>query len=136
MDEIRQTIDLDRLECRFFRAGQMKGSASCGRGRVWLADLPSKNVSKNDILLRHNVLYRTVDGWAFSTPRLRYVDREALLHSDAGYRQQIKLRNGYLVGRGERFEVKLLLKESTFESWRCYGDPVVLKFSKEPVIEL
>lgn len=135
LDEVTNVLDLEGLNVRFYDEGTSKGQANCGAGRVWLKDRPREGVSRHDVLLTSQVTYQTAEGWLLKAPMMKFTQADGLLRSNRGYTKQLPAKRGYYVGSGQAFEIKVRLDKNTFENWTEYGQPVVLKKSKEPVIK-
>lgn len=135
MDQKEDILDLTQLNVKFYDGATSKGQASGGFGRVWLKDRPAEKISSHDVLLREHVLYQTPEGWLLQTPEMRYTSADSMLRSDKGYVQQMPTKDGWLVGRGNRFEIELNLEQKTFKSWTGYGTPAVFDKSKRPELK-
>lgn len=142
MDEKENILDLRRMEVKFFDAGKETGQALAGYARTWLKDRPAEKIATHDMVLSDTVTYKmsdqattgTMRGWVLQTPALRYTSSDATLRSNQGYLKQMPAASGYYIGRGNGFEIKLLLEKSSFETYKEYGDPAVIQKSEKPVI--
>lgn len=134
-DEEENILDLDQLHVQFQDQGKALGELACGGGRVWTSDRPKEQIHAHDMLLQQTVRLQTPERIMLETPEMRYNALESRLWSDKGFKKQLPTRQGYMVGSGDRFDIKLLLDKNTFDYWKEYGNPVVIKKSEKPVLE-
>jgi hypothetical protein len=132
MNEKQKILDLQGLHLQLFNEGKEVGQATCGTGRLWLKERPEEKIARNDVAMGGTVDYRTHDGWILRTPALNFSNADSTLRSDRGYIKQRPMGEGYIVGRGDRFEIKLNLEKSTFEHWNEHGAPAVIEKKTEP----
>lgn len=158
LDEEDQTLDMRNMRVKFFDVDQgttststtktgapptvpvpgtekVKGTANAGTARTWLKDRPEDHAATHDMFLSDKVIYRTNDGWILMTPEMHYTSGDSMLRSDKGYIKQLPLKSGYIIGDGHGFDIKLSLEKNTFESYKEYGNPAVLKKSDKPVLQ-
>lgn len=136
LDESDDVLYMRDIQVDFFNQGQHNGSASSGQGTIWLSDQTASGHLRHDILLTDRVYYEIPGGWILQAPSMSYANLTSTLRGVEGYIKQLKLENGYLVGAGDRFEMKISLQEGTFDSWKEYGNPTILKKTEEPEIVL
>lgn len=134
-DEEENILDMDRLHVEFKDQGKSLGALSCGGGRVWTSDRPKEHINAHDMLLQRTVRLQTPEQIMLETPEMRYNALESRLWSDKGFVKQLPVRRGFMVGQGDRFDIKLLLDQNKFDYWKEYGNPVVIKKSEKPVLE-
>lgn len=135
MDEKENVLDLRQLQARLFDNGKQVGQADAGSGRVWMKARPEEQVGAQDVRFADGVLYRMQKGWLLSTPAMHFSNKQRRVTGDAGYIKQTQIKDGYLVGRGQKFEIGINMENNSFESWREYGKPAVLEKSKKPEIK-
>lgn len=135
LDEQEKLVDIDAIRMRFYHHGALRGTAACGSARLWLSSRPGERIGAQDVMFKQDVTVRTPEGWVLTTDRMRYYHRHELIKSNTGYVKQIALRDGYLVGRGRGFEIRLAAEGGSFQSWYEYGDPATLETSAQAVLE-
>ena len=134
-DQVAEILDLREVKATFFSKGTKIGEAHCGRGQIWLSDqhLEETGYGRQDVLLTDDVNYRTMTGIVIQSPRMVYTSSDATIRSKDPYIKQIKIDNdGYWIGRGDGFEIKISIEESTFDTWYEYGNPAVMKKMETP----
>lgn len=135
MDEAEHFLTLRRVQSRFFAKGELQGEARCGYAQTWLRDRPEENIHRNDMRLSDKVFYQMKQGWMLQTAQMNYSSRNETLVSDQPYVKQLPMKNGFLIGKGDGFTIKLDKAQNTFVNWQEYGKPAVLLHSDIPELQ-
>ena len=134
-DEKVSILDLDKLVAKFVDQGTtVVAQINCGNGRVWTSSRPDEQITAHDMLLQKTVRLQTKDHLLLQTPEMRYTSADSTLHSNKGYLRQMPMGNSFMIGRGQGFEIKLLMEKNTIQFWREYGNPAEMRKSEKPVL--
>jgi hypothetical protein len=135
LDETEDIMVLRRVRSRFYTKGELQGEARCGYARTWLKDRPAQHIGRNDLEMSDKVFYQMKDGWMLQVPQMKYAHASGTLSADQPYVKQLALKDGYMIGRGDGFTIKLDTAEGRFTNWQEYGKPAVLEHSSIPVLQ-
>jgi hypothetical protein len=134
-DELANILDLDQLNVKYLDEGTtIAGQLDCGRGRVWTTAHPEKGINAHDMLLQQGVRLQTKDLLKLQSPEMRYNAQASTISSDKGYQQQMPMGKKFMIGKGQRFELKLLVDKNSFEYWKAFGNPAEMRKSEKPVL--
>lgn len=133
LDEEDKILDLEGLDVTFYRDGTQSGAAECGKGRIWLKDSKEEQARRNDVSMSDGVDFHSADGWMLRAPEMRFKGSDSMIYTDAGFVKQKKLDGGgYLVGKGQSFQILLDQEAGTLREWTEHGSPVVLEKTDKP----